>query len=101
MIITSFGITEASIAVIGVFGAIGGCIVGIMKASSCEKLSICGVVKCEKPPQIITGELEELEMGNSISGRTNNDLRIQMETQRQKIQVQEKKAIGEILEKTS
>lgn len=100
MIITSFGITEASIAVIGVFGALGGCIVGIMKASSCEKLSICGVVKCEKPPQII-GELEELEMGNSISGRTNNDLRIQMETQRQKIQVQEKKAISEILEKTS
>ena len=100
MIITSFVITEASIAVIGVFGALGGCIVGIMKASSCEKLSICGIVKCEKPPQI-TGELGELEMGNSISGRTNNDLRIQMETQRQKIQVQEKKAISEILEKTS
>jgi len=63
MIISSFSLTEASLALVSVLGAIG----AVIHGSKCKKITCCKVVECERVVEepveessVITAEPEQV-----------------------------------------
>tara|TARA_Y100000361_G_C11142740_1_gene336110 strand:- start:1213 stop:1446 length:234 start_codon:yes stop_codon:yes gene_type:complete len=66
MLLETASITELSIAVIGILGAVG----GVIKASNCKKVSVCKIIECEKDDnEISPTETELTEIDKPISNK--------------------------------
>tara|TARA_Y100000004_G_C8880526_1_gene397392 strand:+ start:561 stop:800 length:240 start_codon:yes stop_codon:yes gene_type:complete len=68
MLLETASITELSIAVIGILGAVG----GVIKASNCKKVSVCKIIECEKGEDEISPtetELTEIDKNKPISNK--------------------------------
>lgn len=67
MLLETASITELSIAVIGILGAVG----GVIKASNCKKVSVCKLIECEKGNEASPTETEltEIDTNKPISNK--------------------------------
>lgn len=67
MLLETASITELSIAVIGILGAVG----GVIKASNCKKVSVCKIIECEKGEETSPTETEltEIDKNKPISNK--------------------------------
>ena len=65
MLLETASITELSIAVIGILGAVG----GVIKASNCKKVSVCKIIECEKGEETSPVETELTEIDKPISNK--------------------------------
>jgi len=67
MLLETASITELSIAVIGILGAIG----GVIKASNCRRISCFKIIECEKGEETSPTETEltEIDKNKPISNK--------------------------------